>query len=55
MGIPDISNSSYCATLYKTLVRSEVSRLKTDFERLCADGKISPESKALMMGMFLII
>jgi hypothetical protein len=41
------------ASLDKSSVRSEVSRLKTDFEKLCADGKITSESKALMLSMFM--
>jgi transposase len=43
------------ASLDKTSVRVEVSRLKADFEQLCADGKITAESKTLMMSMFLIV
>ena len=43
------------ASLDKTSVRTEVSRLKGDFEQLCADGKITAESKALMLSMFLIV
>ena len=43
------------ASLDKTSVRTEVSRLKTDFEQLCAEGKITSESKALMMSMFMIV
>ena len=43
------------ASLDKTSVRTEVSRLKDDFEKLCADGKIATESKALMLSMFMII
>jgi len=43
------------ASLDKTTVRNEVSRLKDDFERLCADGKITNESKVLMSSMFMII
>ena len=43
------------ASLDKTLVRTEVNRLKTDFEQLCAEGGITPESKALMMSMFMIV
>ena len=43
------------ASLDKTSVKTEVNRLKSDFEQLCADGKITPESKALMMGMFRIV
>lgn len=43
------------ASLDKTTVRNEVSRLKTDFEKLCTDGKITSESKVLMNSMFMII
>jgi hypothetical protein len=43
------------ANLDKSTVRNEVSRLKDDFEQLCADGKISSESKVLMNSMFMII
>jgi len=43
------------ASLDKTSVRTEVSRLKTDFENLCAEGKITSESKALMISMFMIV
>jgi len=43
------------ANLDKSSVRQEVSRLKTDFEKLCAEGKITSESKVLMNSMFMII
>jgi len=43
------------ANLDKSSVRNEVSKLKADFEQLCADGKITNESKALMNSMFMII
>jgi transposase len=43
------------ANLDKSTVRNEVSRLKDDFELLCADGKITSESKVLMSSMFMII
>ena len=43
------------ASLDKISVRAEVSRLKAGFEQLCPDGKIPPESKALMMSMFMIV
>lgn len=43
------------ANLDKLTVRNEVSRLKDDFEQLCADGKITGESKVLMNSMFMII
>ncbi len=42
-------------SLDKTSVRTEVSQLKTDFEKLCAEGKITAESKTLMLSMFMII
>ena len=43
------------ASLDKTTVRNEVSRLKAEFEQLCTDGKITSESKVLMHSMFMII
>ena len=43
------------AGLDKTSVRSEASRLKTDFEKLCTEGKITIESKAPMISMFMIV
>ena len=43
------------AKLDKSTVRNEVSRLKDDFEQLCADGKINSESKILISSMFMII
>ncbi len=43
------------ASLDKSTVRNEVSRLKDDFEQLCADGKVTSESKVLMNSMFMII
>jgi transposase len=43
------------ASLDKTSVRTEVNRLKTDFDKLCAEGKITSESKTLMMSMFMIV
>jgi len=43
------------AKLDKSTVRNKVSRLKDDFEQLCADGKINSENKILMSSMFMII
>ncbi len=43
------------ASLDKSTVRNEVSRLKADFEQLCTDGKINHEIKILMNSMFMII
>jgi len=43
------------ASIDKVSVRNEVDRLKSDFEVLCADGKISNEIKVLMNSMLLIM
>jgi transposase len=43
------------ASLDKSSVRNEVSRLKADFEQLCSTGKITSESQVLMNSMFMII
>ncbi len=43
------------ANLDKASVRSEVSRLKADFEKLCAEGKITCESQAIMTSLFLVV
>ena len=43
------------ATLDKTSVRNEISRLKADFDELCADGKASPEIKVLLNSLFMIV
>ncbi|WP_404360868.1 IS66 family transposase [Methylotuvimicrobium sp. KM1] len=43
------------ANLDKASVRTEVSRLKADFERLCAEGKITCESQAIMTSLFLVV
>lgn len=43
------------ANLDKSSVRNEVSRLKADFERLCAEGKISSESQAIMNSLFMVV
>jgi hypothetical protein len=43
------------ASLDKTSVRNEVSRLKADFEQLCRDGKVSRESQSLMNSLFLVL
>ncbi len=43
------------ASLDKTTVRNEVSRLKADFEQLSVDGKITGESQVLMNSLFMII
>lgn len=43
------------ANLDKASVRTEVSRLKADFERLCAEGKITCESQAIMNSLFMVV
>jgi preprotein translocase subunit SecG len=43
------------ANLDKSSVRHEVSRLKADFEQLCAAGKITCESQAIMTSLFMIV
>jgi len=43
------------ANLDKTSVRTEVNRLKADFEKLCADGKITGESQAVMNSLFMVV
>jgi transposase len=43
------------ASINKTSVRNEVSRLKADFERLCCEGKVSTETKVLMSSMLMVI
>jgi hypothetical protein len=43
------------ASLAKTSVRDEVSRLKADFDRLGSEGKLSSESQAIMNSLFMIV
>lgn len=43
------------ANIDKTTVRSEVERVKADFEELCAKDNVSPEMKVLFSSLFMII
>lgn len=43
------------ASLDKTSVREEVARLKTDFEQLSRQGKVTPETGALFKSLLLIV
>lgn len=43
------------ANLDKASVRTEVSRLKADFEKLCVEGKITGESQAIMNSLFMVV
>ncbi len=41
--------------LDKASVRSEVSRLKADFEKLCDEGKSIGESQAIITSLFMVV
>lgn len=43
------------SSLDKVSVRNEVSRLKSDFERLCGEGHVTPEVKVLMSGLLMMV
>lgn len=43
------------AKLDKLSVRNEVSRLRADFEQLCAEGKVTGETKVLMNSLFMMV
>jgi transposase len=43
------------ATLNKTSVREEVYRLKQEFDKLCSDGKVSPETRAVMNSLLVVV
>jgi transposase len=43
------------ASLDKSSVRNEISRLKADFEKLCAEGKITSESQTIMNSLFMLV
>lgn len=43
------------ASINKSSVRNEVGRLKTEFESLCAEGKVTGETRVLMSSMLMIL
>ncbi len=43
------------AQVDKTTIRNEVSKIKADFEKMCASGKVTGELKVLMSSMLMII
>ena len=43
------------ASINKTSVRNEISRLKADFDLLCSEGKVTSETQVLMSSMLMII
>jgi len=43
------------ATVDKTSVRQEVSRLKMEFEQLCSDGKVSSEIRVVMNSLLVVV
>lgn len=55
MALFSIGRTVSVAILDKTSVRNEVGRLKADFEQLCREGQGTPEMKALMSGLFMIV
>ena len=42
-------------SINKSSVRNEVSRLKAEFDSLCAEGKVTSEIKVLMSSMLMIL
>ena len=42
-------------SINKSSVRNEVSRLKAEFDSLCAEGKVTGEIKVLMSSMLMIL
>jgi transposase len=43
------------ATVNKTSVKEEISKIKTDFERLCAKGEVTSELKVIMNSLLMIV
>lgn len=43
------------ATIDKTSVREEVDRLKSEFEQLCSEGKVSSEIRVLMSSLLVVV
>lgn len=43
------------ASIDKTSVRGEISRVKADFDKLCAEDKVSGELKVIMSSLFMIV
>jgi transposase len=43
------------ATVDKTSVRDEVTRLKKEFEQLCSDGKVSSEIRVVMNSLLVVV
>jgi transposase len=43
------------ATLDKTSVRAEIDRLRTEFEQLCSDGKVSAETRVVVSSLLVVI
>lgn len=43
------------ANINKISVRKEVDRLRQEFEQLCSDGKVTPETRAVMSSMLLVV
>ena len=43
------------ASIDKNTVRNEVNRIKSDFDALCNDGKISNDIKLLMSSLLMVV
>ncbi len=43
------------ATINKTSIREEVSRLKKDFDLLCKEDKVSVEMRAVMNSLLMVV
>ena len=43
------------ASIDKNTVRNEVNRIKSDFDALCNDGKISNDIKLMMSSLLMVV
>jgi transposase len=43
------------ATVNKTSIREEITRLKNDFDHLCNDGKVSAEMRVVMNSLLMVV
>ncbi|WP_419628784.1 hypothetical protein, partial [Thiolapillus sp.] len=51
---PDPGEASIMATVNKQSLREEFDALKGEFERLCASGKMTADSRALFQAMLML-
>jgi hypothetical protein len=43
------------ATIDKTSIREELDRFKQEFEKLCSDDRVSPEIRAVMNSLLVVV